>query len=506
MTATSTRKRRSIFNVIPFGDNTEEEIMRSAAANKVTTAEAYSANQEPIEELERTYERVNPAGLLPGVSNKYWVPIGALSIAIQPMADAAMQAATANTLKQMRDALANMLETLKRNAAAITPPVWAEMEKKRIQNYIRTKNASGKTPDPKMIVPKELVKNLHLTSAYWKPVNDMIEWLKDPVNKEPPFTIFTEGSIKLPFYQWSTVPGITCPGAGKCWDERPAAIKIDKNGDPYRNISSTPHKAYCYSLSGWRQVYPYLRQLQNTILTRISDKSHIERDLMRVQKRNPKAVVRLFVDGDFDSLETLEFWMHTCRRFPEMQFYGYSKSWHIFVKYDEKHGGNWPENYVLNLSNGTMWETLGGEIYRKMSDRMLQLKCVRGRFIAIKDVYRRDAQGKVIMQEVTRNNKKFMEPIQSVMPKISEKLAKDEADPRYHESIATQWKQHMQDVIWKARDEGLENVFPCPGKCYACLGKKIGTADWKAVVEKGGYGKHACGELNVRKHIVIAVH
>ena len=503
MTATSTPKRRSIFNVIPFGDNTEEEIMRTAAAAGVTPSEAYSDNQEPMEELEQTYERVNPAGLLPGVSKKYWVPIGALAIAIQPMADAALQVASAKKLDEMRAALTKMLGTLKRNAAAITPEVWAEMERKRIMNYIRTKEKSGKTPDPKMIVPKEQVKKLHLTSAYLKPVTDMIEWLKDPVNIQPPFTILTEGSIKLPFFQWSTVPGITCPGAGKCWDERPSAIKFDKDGDPYRNISSTPHKAYCYSLSGWRQVYPYLRQLQNTILTRITDKSHIERDLMRVQKKNPKAVVRLFVDGDFDSLETLEFWMHTCRRFPEMQFYGYSKSWHIFVKYDEKHGGNWPENYVLNLSNGTMWETLGGEIYRKMSDRMLQLKCVRGRFIAIKDVYRRDAQGNVLMQ---KDKKGKMAPIISKMPKLSEKFAKDEADPRSHPSVAEAWRQHMNDVKWKAKELQLGNVFPCPGKCYACLGAKIGSESWTTTVQSGGYGKHACGEAGRKENIVIAVH
>ena len=503
MTATSTPKRRSVFNVIPFGDNTEEEIMRTAAAAGVSTAEAYSDNQEPIEELERSYERVNPAGLLPGVSNKYWVPIGALAVAIQPMADAALQIASAKKLDQMRRALTRMLNTLKRNAAAITPEVWAEMERKRIANYIRTKEAAGKTPDPKMIVPKEQVKNLHLTSAYWKPVNQMIEWLKDPVNKQPPFTIFTEGSIKLPFFQWSTVPGLTCPGAGKCWDARPAAIKLDKDGNPYRNISSTPHKAYCYSLSGWRQVYPYLRQLQNTILTRITDKSHIERDLMRVQKKNPKAVVRLFVDGDFDSLETLEFWMHTCRRFPDMKFYGYSKSCHLFVEYDKKHSRNWPENYVLNLSNGTMWETLGGEIYRKMADRMMELKCVRGRFVALKDVFRRDANGNVMMK---KDKKGQMVPIISVMPKLSEKFAKDEADPRSHPSVAEAWRQHMADVKAKAREEGLGNVFPCPGKCYACLGAKVGSESWTTTVQSGGYGKHACGEAGRRENIVIAVH
>ena len=69
--------------------------MRTAAAAGVSTAEAYSDNQEPIEELEQAYERVNPAGLLPGVSKKYWVPIGALAVAIQPMADAALQIASA---------------------------------------------------------------------------------------------------------------------------------------------------------------------------------------------------------------------------------------------------------------------------------------------------------------------------------------------------------------------------------------------------------------------------
>ena len=131
--------------------------MRTAAVNDVSSAEAYSANQEPIEELEQSYERVNPAGLLPGVSNKYWVPIGALAVAIQPMSDAALQIASAKKLDQMRRALTRMLNTLKRNAASITPEVWAEMERKRIANYIRTKEAAGKKPDPKMIVPKEQV-------------------------------------------------------------------------------------------------------------------------------------------------------------------------------------------------------------------------------------------------------------------------------------------------------------------------------------------------------------
>lgn len=505
MTATSTRK--SIFNVIPFGDTTESELRMTAALNDVSVSEAYAANQEPIEEIASPMDdETNPAGLVPGVSKRYWVPIGAMAVAIQPMASAAYQVATAGKLSDIRKALQRLLNEIKRNAAKITPEAWAEMEAERIRKYLREKEKSGKVPDPKMIVPKPYDPKIYLESAYWRPVNQTIQWLQDPVRNTPPFTIFTEGSSKLPFFQWSTVPGVTCPGAGRCWSSKAGSIKMDKNGDPYRDITAAPHEAYCYSLSGWRQVYPFLRQLQNTILTRIKDKSHIERDLMRVQKENPKAVVRLFVDGDFDSLETLEFWMHTCRRFPEMQFYGYSKSWHLFTQYDSKHSGNWPDNYVLNLSNGTMWETLGGALYTNMMNKMLKLKCVRGRFIAINKVYRRDANGNVIMREVKRGNKMVMEPIESTMPKLSEKLAKDEADPRSHPSVATEWRQHMQDLIWKAKEEGIKDAFPCPGKCYACLGAKIGSESWQAVVGAGGYGKHACGEIDRKKPIIIAVH
>ncbi|NBO53401.1 MAG: hypothetical protein EBU84_02150 [Actinobacteria bacterium] len=426
MTATSTRK--SIFNVIPFGDTTESELRMTAALNDVSVSEAYAANQEPIEEIASPMDdETNPAGLVPGVSKRYWVPIGAMAVAIQPMASAAYQVATAGKLSDIRKALQRLLNEIKRNAAKITPEAWAEMEAERIRKYLREKEKSGKVPDPKMIVPKPYDPKIYLESAYWRPVNQTIQWLQDPVRNTPPFTIFTEGSSKLPFFQWSTVPGVTCPGAGRCWSSKAGSIKMDKNGDPYRDITAA-------------------------------------------------------------------------------QFYGYSKSWHLFTQYDSKHSGNWPDNYVLNLSNGTMWETLGGALYTNMMNKMLKLKCVRGRFIAINKVYRRDANGNVIMREVKRGNKMVMEPIESTMPKLSEKLAKDEADPRSHPSVATEWRQHMQDLIWKAKEEGIKDAFPCPGKCYACLGAKIGSESWQAVVGAGGYGKHACGEIDRKKPIIIAVH
>ena len=57
---------------------------------------------------------------------------------------------------------------------------------------------------------------------------------EDPDNRPPPFTIFTEGSSKLPFFQWSTVPGATCPGAGRCWTK-----DKEKRGDGKRAPKST---------------------------------------------------------------------------------------------------------------------------------------------------------------------------------------------------------------------------------------------------------------------------
>lgn len=495
--------RRSILNVIPFGDQTEGELRQTAQAAGLTVAQTYEEVQAPIEEVTAPGAKTNPAGLVPGVSKRYWVPIGALANAIQPMSDAAYAVANGQKLSEIQRGLNRVLETIKRNAQKLTPADWEELERKRIAKYIKAREKVGKTPKPEKLVIAPM-ETIWRKTPYWKGIKPLIQWLKDPVRLTPPFTIFTEGSIKLPFFQWSTIPGITCPGAGKCWDQKPSAIKVDSAGNASRNITSTPDGAYCYSLSGWRQVYPYLRQLQNTILTRIKDKSHIERDLMRVQKKNPKAVVRLFVDGDFDSLETLEFWMHTCRRFPEMQFYGYSKSWKIFLDYDKKHDGNWPDNYSLNLSNGTIWETLGGDIYDQMADRMMKLKCVRGRFIAINKVYRRDANGQV-MTKYNKNTKQD-EPIVSKMPALSEKVAKEEADPRFHPSIAAEWEQHRRDLLIRAKELKIENAFSCPGKCYACLGPKIGTDKWVEATKEGGYGRHACGELGFRRPVVIAVH
>jgi len=85
--------------------------------------------------------------------------------------------------------------------------------------------------------------------------------------------------------------------------------------------------------------------------------------------------VRLYVDGDMDSLETLTYWMHFCERFPENSFYGYSKSWAFFEQWHKDHNGAWPSNYQMNLSSGTKLERiLSKDKFQAVVKRMLSLK------------------------------------------------------------------------------------------------------------------------------------
>lgn len=474
---------KSLFNVIPFGDVTEAENREAADMMGITPGEAYDAGQLPIGEVTADGIATNPAGLVKSPRDRYWIPAGRLAVAIAPLADAATAAANAKSLAEVRRTLERMKRELVRESGKVDPEEWRRMEEKRIAVIRRVSKQQGSTPKPESLQVKPMEK-IHLQSAYWKPLNRMIEWLADPVGRKPPFPVFTEGSSKLPFFQWSTVPGLTCPGAGKCWDSRPEQVKRRPDGTLYRDVSTTPHNAYCYSLNGWRNVFPFLRQLQNTILTRLPDKSWIELGMREVEKKNPEAVVRLFVDGDFDSLETLEYWMHVCERFPRMRFYGYSKSWHLFTEWDRKHGGKWPANYMLNLSNGTMWESIGGDIYRQMLDRMLALKCVRGRFIAVPHKI-----GDRVL-------------IKSSAPAYTGLMARNELDPR----DAPGWREHVEEVRKAAESLGIDRPFVCPGKCFACLGPKSAEAK-EELAKQGKYGRHACGDRVMQgRNIVIAVH
>ncbi|MFZ9873610.1 MAG: GP88 family protein [Steroidobacteraceae bacterium] len=174
-----------------------------------------------------------------------------------------------------------------------------------------------------------------------------------------PHEIFAEeGNVKLPFVAFSTLPIVTCPGAGSC-----AGI-AERGGAP--DLS----RAFCYSLRAWRYPAAFLRQAQNTLLLRFNRRAIIE-----AFKALPQGITfRLYVDGDFDSEGTALFWFNLLKQRPDIACYGYSKSWNIV----ESLAQHVPANYALNLSSGGIDDDDAA-----FRDRLRALPFVRGDFLAL---------------------------------------------------------------------------------------------------------------------------
>ena len=212
----------------------------------------------------------------------------------------------------------------------------------------------------------------------------LIPFLKD-TDSPAPFKIFTKGNSKLPFYSFSNLPLVNCPGKGDC-------------------------AKWCYSLKAWQYPAAFLRQVQNTILVREQS-----RQLSLAWMKLPKDTdVRLYVDGDIDSMETMEYWFTLMKLRNDLKIYGYSKSWEIFLDYSDS-GKPFPTNYVLNLSSGSKYQNIG-----PIRARMKALPIVRGEFVA-----------------VPAGN-----------------------------------KPNAQTVKQVARQFGMKKIFVCPGKCGTCISKQ----------------------------------
>ena len=230
----------------------------------------------------------------------------------------------------------------------------------------------------------------------------------------PQWELFVKGNSKLKFWQFSTLAKVTCPGAGDCLN-------------------------WCYSFKAWRYPDAYFRQLQNTLL--IMNKSDYVRDAFLNLPTNE--TIRLYVDGDIDSIETLEFWFNLMGQRKDLHIYGYSKSWSIFLAYDKTNKA-WPTNYMLNLSGGSKYTS-------RLRAQMELLPIVRGEFVAVK-----------------------------APSKMPNKL-----------DNPTLWAQWAKVVKESARKLGYAKAFVCPGKCYACLPNQ----------------EHACGSWKFKNiPVVIGIH
>ena len=171
--------------------------------------------------------------------------------------------------------------------------------------------------------------------------------LKDTIlTGEQHWTIFNlDGNSKLPFAAFSSLPGVTCPGAGNCLD-------------------------YCYSFRAWRYPAAFCRQAQNAWFMRVNNNR-----IAAAFKRLPKSIkLRLYVDGDFSSISDVSFWMRLLSARTDVQAYGYSKSFNELLSFNRF--GSWPENYLLNVSGG---HNHSAEIV----DQVKALPITRGTFDAV---------------------------------------------------------------------------------------------------------------------------
>jgi len=209
----------------------------------------------------------------------------------------------------------------------------------------------------------------------------------------PMWAIFQPGNSKLPFVAFSALPAITCPGAGNCLD-------------------------WCYSFKAWRFPAAFFRQLQNTVLLLTGEgRATIRRAFAMIE---PNVDVRLYVDGDIDSIETMGFWFNLLAARQDLRAYGYSKSWALFLQWAQM-GRPLPSNYVLNASSGSKYDD-------RMLAKIKDLPVYRGTFEAL--------------------------PIDDKMPSKTDQ-------PQMFQN----WASKMRGI---AKNLGLGNVWVCPGKCGEC--------------------------------------
>lgn len=184
---------------------------------------------------------------------------------------------------------------------------------------------------------------------WWRFGKRIAVWLESDGELEPPHTLFVEGNGKLPFFAWSTLPIVTCPGRGTC-------------------------ERWCYSLKGWRYPAAFFRMLQNTVLERTAWGR--ERIRAAWDALPSGADVRLYVDGDHATLDGLAWWCERMRERSDLPVYGYSKSWHLLTAYGARNA--FPASYVLNVSSGSRFDHDAA-----MRARVEALAITRGGFVAV---------------------------------------------------------------------------------------------------------------------------
>jgi len=221
-----------------------------------------------------------------------------------------------------------------------------------------------------------------------------------------------QGNKKLPFVAYSELPMATCPGAGAC------RVTYDRS-----------YVGWCYSFTSFRNPAAFARMFLNTLCNyydrelaimsaggpsdpreyearvQAAVRGHERRTWMQFVKtlalaltadgraKGKTSFMRLFVDGDVAYEDCIVEWMQICREMdhgvadpPSMghvEVYGYTKCWQQFVNVDGYLGGDWPKNYTVNLSSGSVYAAEKSERLSPIREAMEKLPVSRGYFEAI---------------------------------------------------------------------------------------------------------------------------
>ena len=296
------------------------------------------------------------------------------------------------------------------------------------QDCIKAYKAGDDCP----LMPSSWINSYQWTTAYRRLLGFWAETVNDnqafwAIDQD--YDAFKPGNIKLPFWAFSTLPVITCPGMGAC-------------------------EFFCYSLKAWRHPHAYMRQLVNTL--RLLTTAGRQQLAAAFHSLPLGSIVRLYVDGDIDSKETLRFWFGLVAARQDLAVYGYSKSWQLFLDWQAS-GREFPANYILNLSSGSRYDGA-------MLDRMRQLPIVRG--------HDTDIVGAG----------EFLAVKSAVKMPHGDTAAEIKAD--------SNWAAYSASIRQAAAKLGMGKVWVCPGKCGDCMPG----------------GEHACGTAKISLPIIIGLH
>lgn len=252
----------------------------------------------------------------------------------------------------------------------------------------------------------------------WAPeLRKLARWCRAPLGPTPWPVFMVDGNDKVPFVVYSSLSIVMCPDRGEC-------------------------ERWCYSRATWRHTGPYTRQLMNSLI--LAHRPDVIRDAFG---ELPDGItLRLYVDGDFDSPRTMALWFSLLAGRPDVKAYGYSKAWDMLYRAHLR--GEWPPNYVVNLSDG-------GRTQLVERSTMEALPMVRGEFLAVDWGWRPEGQ---------RGNW---------------------GTARYDSP------EHRREVLANTRAmRPGSKAMPCPGTCGDCtpLGHACGLLHFKGVVI--GNGKH----------------